>query len=473
MAVRWIKPVLAVIVILLAAWQIDLLLAVLHSSPDSSRVETTAVKSGPFIVGISREGKLESADVISVRAPRSGSTVTWLIDDGAEVEEGEVVAKVDVSEYQFEVERQRLEHQKQVSRVEQERRDRTRDHESAEMDVDKNLRGLGMLSRSQLSETQQAEAQVGYDQWNVRYSEKDYLKQSRLSQAGIVPETVVEQSERVLRSKEHGLAKSEKEASYLDAEHASEKAQSQSDIDTAEFEAELAERRIGEAVRSAEERTRLSAEQLEEMEEQLAAGELRAPKAGVVVLGKTWGESGRRTLKEGDRVWSRMKVADVTDLSSLQVRIRVDEASVHRLRVGQEAVITLKAAADREFQGRLTSIGAVAHEVSTWEDPHAIPGQRVFDVTVEIIHPDLEALRPGISADVQFVSRRIPEAVFVPVEAIFDKSGVQTAYVQKGDTFVGRKVKTGERNDKAVVVLEGLKPGQRVALSDPTRGGPQ
>jgi HlyD family secretion protein len=466
---RIIRPALAVVAVALAVWQLDMLLDVIHGGSDAPRVESVAAKRGPFIVGISRGGKLQSADVVSLRAPRSGSTLSWLIEDGAEVKQGEVVAKVDVSEYTFEVERQRLEHQNQTARVEQERRDRTRDYESAGISVDKNVRALDMLGRSQLTERQQGEAQVGFDQWNVRWSETDYVKQSRLSEAGIVPQTTVEQSERTLRSREYGLAKSEKDVTYLGAEHASAKAQSESDIDTATFEADLAQRRIGEAVQSAEERARFSAERLREMQEQLAAGEIRAPKAGVVILGKTWGEGGRRTLKEGDRVWSRMKVADLTNLSSLEVRVRVDETSVHDLKVGQDAVITLKTVANREFAGKLTSIGAVAHEVDRWDDAETVPGQRVFDVTVEILHPDLTVLRPGISADVQFVAKRIRDVLYVPVEAVFDKSGGQVVYVKQGDRFVSRKVKIGERNEKAVVVLEGLKAGEEVALSDPTR----
>jgi len=466
---RLIRPALAALTVALAVWQLNLLLGVIHGSSDARRIETAEAKQGPFVVGVSREGKLQSADVISLRAPRSGSTLSWLIEDGSEVKEGEVVAKVDVSEYTFEVERQRLEHQNQIARVEQERRDRTRDYEQAGVSVDKNVRALDMLSRSQLTETEQGQAQVGFDRWNLRWSETDYTKQSRLSEAGIVPETTVEQSERTLRSREYGLAKSEKGLTYLGAEHASAKAQSASDIDTSKFEAELAQRRIGEAVDSAEERAKFAADRLGEMQEQLAAGEVRAPKAGVVVLGKTWGEGGRRTLKEGDRVWSRMKIADLTNLSSLEVRVRVDEASVHDLKVGQDAVITLKTVADREFAGKLTSIGAVAHEVDRWDASDAVPGQRVFDVTVQILEPDLTVLRPGVSAEVQFVAKRIKEALYVPVEAIFDKSGGEVVYVKQGGRFVPRQVKIGERNEKAVTILEGLKAGEEVALSDPTR----
>jgi len=470
MARRCVKSILAVIAVALAVWQVTLLLDVLHGTGEAGRIETAAVKNGSFIVGIARKGKLESADVLFVKAPRSGRTVTWLIDDGAEVKEGDVVAKMDTGDYRFEVERQRLEYENRTAQVEQERRDRTRDSEGAQMDVERTLRSLEVLTSSQLTEREQSGAQVSFDQWRVTWYDQDYRKQSRLLETGIVPETKMEQAERILRSQEHALTKSEKDAEYLGSEHASEKAQSQADIGKSEFEAELAEKRIDEAVLSAKERARMAAEQYEEMKGQLEAGELRSPAEGVVVLGFWYDDNGRRTIKEGDRVRPGWRIAEVTDLSALQVKLRVEEAAVSGLTVGQKAAITVKTAPDREFEGEISTIGAVAHTPSPWEDPDSLPGRRVFDVIVTIEDADLEILRPGIDADVQLVSKRIPKAIYVPLEAIFDRSGGQTAYVKKGDRFVARKVKTGERNEKAVTVLEGLQPGESVALSDPTLG---
>ncbi|MBN1458462.1 MAG: efflux RND transporter periplasmic adaptor subunit [Armatimonadetes bacterium] len=469
MRLRWIRPILAAVVVALAIWQVSLLLGVLQTAQQSDEVPTAAVERGEFVVGITREGAIESANVLSVRAPRSGSTITWIIDDGTEVKQGDLIAQLDTKEYRFEVERQRLDYENRLAQVEQERRDRTRDYESAQMEVDRNLRALGMLGRAHTTETEQAQAQVSYDRWNVNWADQYFQKQSRLSVSGIVPETQVEQSERELRSREHALTKSEKDSEYLGAEHASEQAQSSSDIDTAEFEAELSERRIGEAVQSAQDRAQMAEEQLEEMRKQLAEGELRAPISGVVMLGTTWAHGNRRKFQEGDRVWSRRKVADITQLTELQVELRVEEASIRKLRLGQAAVMTVKTAPDKKFAGELTSIGAVAHEVDAWEDPHSVPGQRVFDVTVTILDEDLSVLRPGMDAQVQFVAERIPEATYVPLEAVFDRPQGQIVYVQKGDKFVPQAVKTGPRNEEAVVILEGLQPGARVALSEPAQ----
>lgn len=465
----WIRPILAAAVLALAVWQVSLLLGVLHGSDERPGVETVLVARGPFLVGITREGTLDSADLLSVRAPRSGSTLTWVIDDGSEVAEGDVVAKVDVSRYEFRVEGRRLDYQGQVARVDQERRERGRDHESATMRVDQVMRAFEVLSRAQLTETEQGEAEVGFRQWDLTWAETDYDKYSRLSLAGIVPVTDADLAERRVRSREYALDKSEKDVSYFDAEHESEQGQSRADMGTAEFEADVAERRIGEAVKSAEQRAAMSKRRLEDMEEQLAAGELRAPKAGVVVLGKTWSSEGRRTMRAGDRIWHAMKICDITGLASLQVKVRVDEASVSRLELEQEAAIRVEDVPGREFQGELTGISAVAREVNQLEDPRAVPGERIFDVSVKVLDPDTDILRPGASAKVQLVFSRIPETLYVPKEAVYNKGEGEIVYVQQHGEFLPRRVETGERNDEAVVILSGLEEGERVALSDPTR----
>jgi RND family efflux transporter MFP subunit len=465
-----IRPAIALGAILLAAWQCKLLLAQLGDPNASVDIDTALVEQGPFVVGISREGTLGSSNIDAVRGPNIEATLTWVAEDGKRVKKGDPVAKLDTSQYRFEVDSARLQYQNQAAQVDQAKRNTTRDYESARMDVDRTLRSLDVLSRSLGTETQQGQAQVGYDTWSLRFAETDYDKQYRLGEAKIVPKTEVEQSQRNVRSKEYALNKSEKDVSYLDAQHTVKKSQASSDIDTAKFSADLSNRRIGEAVKSAEERTRLSKRDLQEKEENLAQGELKSPRDGVVVLGSTWDENGRRTLREGDRCWPHMKIADITELGSLQVSGRVDESSANRLRAGQEARITVKGVAKREFKGKVQSIGAVARQLMFWEDVNADTNTRFFDVTVSVLSADPTVVKPGMKTKVRFVSELIKDAVYVPVSAVFDRPPRgEFVYVQHGGRFEERKVKTGKRNDEAVVISEGLRKGERVALSDPTK----
>jgi HlyD family secretion protein len=467
--VRWIRLLAALACVGVAIWQTRLLLDVLGGGADAPVVETAVVQRGPFAVGFTRDATLASADIVQVSVKGYGSRITWLIDDGAKVKKGDLIAKLDVSEYETQLATQRLQYQEAKRKVQEEKRERTRDYESADMDVEKNLRALDVLGRSQLTETEQGKAQTAFDLWNVNWSKTDFDKQSRLSREGIVPVTTMEQSERQLRSREFALARSQKNVSYLDAQHSLKRAQAGTDVDNAKFAKDLAKRRIGEAVSNAEERARIAKRSLYDMETKFAAKEVRAPKDGVVVLGETWGEEGRRALRAGDEVWRAYKICDITELALLDARLRVEETMASRLTLGQEAQLTVQGLPKRVFKAKVTGIGAISREVPTWEDPNATPGEHTVDVTVRLINPDTRVLRPGIKARVQIVFRRIPEATYIPLQAAFDEGRTKIAYLQRGARFLTRPMTVGARNDEAVQVTAGLRPGDRVALSNPTR----
>ncbi|MSV28453.1 MAG: HlyD family efflux transporter periplasmic adaptor subunit [Bryobacterales bacterium] len=80
----------------------------------------------------------------------------------------------------------------------------------------------------------------------------------------------------------------------------------------------------------------------------------------------------------------------------------------------------------------------------------------------------LEALlRPGLLADVEIIVEKIPDAIHVPVQAVFEKEGKQVVYVKVGARFEERRVKLSKRSESAMVISEGVKPGDIVAMADP------
>jgi len=77
-------------------------------------------------------------------------------------------------------------------------------------------------------------------------------------------------------------------------------------------------------------------------------------------------------------------------------------------------------------------------------------------------------LRPGLLADVEIIVDKIPNAISIPVQAVFEKDGKLIAYVKKGKAFEERAFKPLKRSESTMVVASGLQPDEVVALSDPT-----
>ena len=76
-------------------------------------------------------------------------------------------------------------------------------------------------------------------------------------------------------------------------------------------------------------------------------------------------------------------------------------------------------------------------------------------------------LRPGLLADVEIIVENIPNAIHVPMQAIFERDGKSIVYVKQGQKLVARVVKPLKRSESTMVISEGLKPGEEVALVDP------
>jgi multidrug resistance efflux pump len=76
-------------------------------------------------------------------------------------------------------------------------------------------------------------------------------------------------------------------------------------------------------------------------------------------------------------------------------------------------------------------------------------------------------LRPGLLADVEIIVEKIPAAIYIPAQAIFQRDGKSIVYVKQGEKFAARTIKPLKRSESLMIVSEGLKSGEEVSLQDP------
>jgi multidrug resistance efflux pump len=78
-------------------------------------------------------------------------------------------------------------------------------------------------------------------------------------------------------------------------------------------------------------------------------------------------------------------------------------------------------------------------------------------------------LRPGLLADVEIVVEKIPDVLHVPAQAVFTRNGKPTVFVQqKNGKFEAREVQLQKQSESLMVLASGVKPGEVIALADPT-----
>ena len=177
--------------------------------------------------------------------------------------------------------------------------------------------------------------------------------------------------------------------------------QAQQNFDVAEALATSAGHNIGQARAS-----------LQEAEEELAKTILRSPMDGQVT---------RLVVEEGEvavvGTFSRETglLMTVSDLSVIQVNVRVDETDVVRLHTGDSTEITIDAYPDTTFSGRVTKIAqsAVRGAATGGTGDQAVD----YDVEVTLDNPP-PGIRPDLSATAKIVTATRDSALSIPIIAL-------------------------------------------------------
>jgi HlyD family secretion protein len=189
----------------------------------------------------------------------------------------------------------------------------------------------------------------------------------------------------------------------------------------------------------------------------------RAPSAGTISLLQHWGGSGMVTYRPGDRAWSGAAIAELPDATTLRITARVDETERGRLALQQPVTVQLNAIPDRQFSGHIEQIGAIA----SLDFNSGWPITRNFILQVGIDQTD-SRFKPGITGEVTVVVDKVANAIILPAQALFQKSGLNVAYIWHGGEFEERVVEVGRRSGDKIVVAKGVSAGDKVALRDPT-----
>jgi hypothetical protein len=177
-----------------------------------------------------------------------------------------------------------------------------------------------------------------------------------------------------------------------------------------------------------------------------------SPIPGMVVLRMVWRGGGQVEIQEGEEARPGMPIMQVVDPAAMQVRVKVNQADVHLVQVGQAARISLDAYPELRFQGRVeqvTPVGTTSMLTTRVRNFVAI-------VSVQGSHPQL---LPDLSAAVDIELARTDNVVVVPRDAIVSDRGAAAVRIQDGQTVRSRTVTLGAMSDHEVIVASGLEPG--------------
>jgi HlyD family secretion protein len=206
---------------------------------------------------------------------------------------------------------------------------------------------------------------------------------------------------------------------------------------------------------------------LEQAERNMAGLGLTSPADGIIALlpnsqSRAILSGSPPPFKEGDRAYAGATIAEIPDMSTIQGNASVLEADRGRVEPGQPVILNIEAIPDREHKGRVKEISPLARM-----DYSDYLVTKIFSMNVQLENPD-PRLRPGMMAGFHVEVERVHDAVVIPSEAVFLKNGQTVAYVLFDGNYHERPLSLARRGIGQVMISRGLKPGERIALKDPT-----
>lgn len=379
-----------------------------HAGP---AVPTTEIKLGEFVDYFEIRGDLKTLNSVTLTAPPvSGDLqIIKLAKNGSQIKKGQLVAQFDTTTLQRTFEQKRSELKENDAEIE---RSRAQGH---------------LLEEQNLTAVMKA-------RYDVERARLEVSKQE------IVSRIEGEKSKISLANAEEKLKEAEEK-------HQSDRTANSAEVESKKLKREKALFELNEAERN------------------IAAMTLKAPLDGMITImpnygTRWWGNAAE--FKEGDRAWPGAPIAELPDISNIRLAARVDETDRGRLQVGQTATVKVEALPDKDFAGRVIEISAVAKpDFSGW------PVTKNFDFILQLERTD-PGIRPGMSATARVVVERLANSVLAPVSASFQKAGQEVIYVLRDGRFDERVIEVSRRNKEHLVIVKGLKAGERVALKDPT-----
>jgi HlyD family secretion protein len=142
----------------------------------------------------------------------------------------------------------------------------------------------------------------------------------------------------------------------------------------------------------------------------------------------------------------------------MEVKAKVPEVDIGKIKVGQKVEITADAFSDRPFQGTVRLVA-----------PEAVVEQNVTSFEVRVaLNTGKEVLRSGMNVNTVFSGQRTRNALTVPTVAISSKRGQTGVYItDENNEPKFKQIKVGGTVRDKIQVIEGLKSGERVFIDIP------
>ncbi|MDV6032079.1 MAG: HlyD family efflux transporter periplasmic adaptor subunit [Phycisphaera sp. RhM] len=411
---------------------------------------TANVVKGPFDHIVLEQGEIESSSNIAVvclvksrGSGTGGTSILWVIDEGARVEKGDKLVELDSSQLEQTLNEDKI----RVIAAEANVTTAKAQVEQAKIARQEYLEGVFMTDERAIQNEKLIAEQ------DLVKAQKALESSQRLVAKGLIKSLQLDADKFAVAKARNELEAAEGRLRVL--QNLTKKkmlVQFDSDIESAQaqltaYESELLEQQI----------------QLADTKEQIKNCILTAPASGVVVHANKYSSRGGNAefvVEAGASVRERQEIIYLPDPTKMQVKSRVNESRITLIREGMAVKISVSSIPGLTLKGRVTKVNRYAEPSSFTSS-----GIKEYAVLIDILNPP-ENIRTGMTAEVQIFVQQLEDAIQIPIQGLYEHDNRMFALIKEGpESFRTTKVSIGATNDTMATIQDGLKEGESVVLN--------
>ncbi len=411
---------------------------------DTLEIITRRPIVGEFVNDIVERGEVESSSNIELRCEVSsaqGVRILEIVDEGTPVNVGDVLVQLDDSSIRKDLTTQEI----AVNTAQAAYSKAKNDFDAAEIARKEYEEGTFVQDEQKL------ESELFVAQENSRRAENFFNHSRKLAVKGYITDTQLESDRFAVAKYKKDLDAAETKLMVIRTYTKPKTLKKHdSDINTARANVAAEEAKLA-----------IETEKLDSLKSQLEKCVIKAPSAGQVVYNNVdrWRQDDFY-IRKGGLVRERQAIIKLPDVTKMQVKAKVGEARVDRVKPGMSAVVITEAIRDVELKGKVSTVSAYASG-ENWFNPNV----KEYDAVIVVENPPA-TLKPGMSAQVKIRVETLADVVQIPVQTVVERDGKHYCILRdRQGKLAARELLIGSTNDKFIVVKDGVGPEDEVVMN--------
>lgn len=376
-----------------------------ESMTEAESIKEEKVVKGDITIGFDGDGEAEIPSV-NLDFDISGKLAELYVTEGEEIKQGQLIGKLDDTEYVKKLKTAEIAYRKSVATLEQKEENKKISLISQKQQLD-NLKTK--LEQEESEYLPMVQLKDLYSQQALEIKKASYESAKAAYEAELETYNILSNS-----NKDIELEKANVESAKLSLEMA------QDDLDSTILESSTEGKilniayKVGETISSVN-----------------GSGDVTADTAHFVV---------------------------VSDADKVEVVVPVSEIDLTKVEINQLVEVEFEAIENQIFAGKVVSIDALHKKDNS--------GLISYDVTIEL-DSGIDKIRSGMTCSVEFIIKQQKNVIYISNKAVTMMDGSQVVKVksENGDIEV-RNIRTGLTDGKYVEVVEGLDIGETIIIED-------